>query len=92
MAAKNPVRPTAAHVRAALGLPSNQRGQLSEADIARYNKGKRADRRYVRGQSRALVSEAKAAAKAQREALRAAGVAVGERGPLPKAALAQTKG
>lgn len=82
-----PTNPTAAQVRAALGLPA-QRGKLSQAVVDQYNKGKRANKRYVPGQGR----RNKADAVATREALRAQGVAVGARGPLPKAALAQTKG
>jgi hypothetical protein len=78
-----PTNPTASQVRAALGLPS-KRGQLSEAVIAEYNKGKRGEKRYVRGNTNA----AKAATAAQRQALREAGVAVGKRGPLSKAAVA----
>lgn len=81
-----PTNPTAAQVREALGLPV-QRGQLSEAHIAQYNKGKRGPKRYVRGNTNA----AKAQTKAQREALRASGVAVGKRGPLSKSAQAAVK-
>lgn len=78
-----PTNPTAAQVRAALGLPS-QRGQLSQAHIDAYNKGKRGPKRYVRGNT----NTAKAERAAHRQALREAGVAVGKRGPLSKAAVA----
>jgi hypothetical protein len=81
-----PTNPTAAQVRQALGLPS-KRGQLSEAHIAEYNKGKRADKRYVRGNT----NVAKAQTQAQRQALRESGVTVGKRGPLSKAAQAALK-
>lgn len=86
-----PTNPTASQVRAALGLPVT-RGQLSEAVIAQYNKGKRANKRYVRGAGVRQTAEAKATAKASREALRASGVKVGTRGPLPKATVSQPKG
>ena len=86
-----PTNPTAAQVRASLGLPV-QRGQLSEAVIAQYNKGKRANKRYTRGQSGTVAAAAKAERAAQRDTLRAQGVAVGTRGPLPKVALSQPKG
>lgn len=85
-----PTNPTASQVREALGLPSNRRGVLSQAEVAAYNKGKRANKRYVPGNS----GKAAAANKAQRAALVEAGVA-GKRGPLGKAAkeyLAQPKG
>jgi len=82
-----PTNPTAAQVRAALNLPV-QRGQLSEAHIAEYNKGKRGPKRYVRGNT----NVAKAQTQAQRQALRESGVTVGKRGPLSKAAQAALKG
>lgn len=84
-----PVRPTAAQVRAALGK-APVRGNLSDADIAAYNKGKRANKRYVRGNTRA----AKVEGQAVRATLQAQGLA-GKRGPLSaaaKQALAQPKG
>lgn len=87
-----PTNPTATDVRARLGLPLNQRGQLSQAHIDAYNKGKRAEKRYVRGASGVASAQAKAEAKAAREALAASGVKVGTRGPLPKVSVAQPKG
>lgn len=86
-----PAKPTAAQVREALGIPTNRRGVLSVAEVAAYNKGKRADKRYVPGNTRAHVE----ATKAQREAAAKAGVFVGQRGPLSNAAkefLGQSKG
>lgn len=83
-----PARPTAAQVRAALGKEP-KRGALSAEDIAAYNKGKRAEKRYTPGNSRVAAAEN----KAQRKALVEAGVA-GKRGPLGTAAkeyLAQSK-
>lgn len=85
-----PTRPTATQVREAMGLPTNVRGNLPQSVVDAYNKGKRAEKRYVRGNSRSAAAEA----KAQRQALVEAGVA-GKRGPLGKAAkefLAQPKG
>ena len=85
-----PTNPTATQVRQALGLPTNVRGNLSQSVIDQYNKGKRADKRYVRGNTKT----AKAARDAQRATLVAAGVA-GKRGPLGAKArefLAQPKG
>lgn len=84
-----PTNPTAAQVRAALGLAPT-RGQLSEAVIAQYNKGKRQDKRYVRGAG----VRAKAEGQAVRADLVKQGLA-GKRGPLSAAAreaLAQPKG
>lgn len=86
-----PTNPTAADVRARLGLPV-QRGQLKQAEIDQYNKGKRAEKRYVRGASGVASAQAKAEAKAAREALAASGVKVGTRGPLPKVTVSQPKG
>lgn len=86
-----PTNPTAAQVREALGLPA-QRGRLSAEVVARYNKGKRANKRYTQGQSGRVASETKAERTAAREALRAQGVKVGARGPLPKVSQAQPKG
>lgn len=76
---KFPTNPTASVVRQALGLPA-QRGQLKQSEIDAYNKGKRAEKRYVRGAG----VKAKAQRAEHREALRAKGVAVGQRGPLPQ--------
>lgn len=85
-----PTNPTATQVREALGLPTDVRGNLSAEVVAQYNKGKRAEKRYVPGNTK----RAKAARDEQRASLRAQGLA-GERGPLSKAAreaLAQPKG
>lgn len=96
-----PTRPTAAQVRKALrgdakrtaGLSEkalhtlNSRGRLHPEVIKAYNKGRKPEKRYVLGNSREAVT----ARKAQREALVKAGVKVGKRGPLPKAALASVK-
>lgn len=84
-----PTNPTAAQVREALGLPA-KRGALSRAEVAAYNKGKRAEKRYTPGNTR----RASADRTAQRAALVEAGVA-GQRGPLSRKAqeyLAQPKG
>lgn len=68
------------------------RGRLHPEVIASYNKGRKADQRYVLGATRAAVT----AQKAQNVALRAqaaeSGITVGKRGPLPKAFLASLKG
>jgi len=99
-----PVRPTAAQVRAAVaanpkavaGLSErgvhnlNSRGRLGAEVMDAYNKGKRPEKRYVVGNTKA----AKADREAVRATLRAQGLA-GQRGPLSKAAkeaLAQPKG
>jgi len=74
-----PTNPTASDVRTALGLPSGVRGKLSQSAIATYNKGKRANKRYVPG--------ATGRAKAERTAVRARLVAEGKaglRGPVRK--------
>lgn len=63
------------------------RGRLHPDAIKAYNKGRKADRRYVLGAGKAVKAEA----KAKREALRAQGVAVGSRGPLPKVKAEQPK-
>lgn len=55
------------------------------ADFAKRTRGKV----YTEGLSGKRQREAKAAAAAKREQLRAAGVAVGARGPLPKVAKAK---
>lgn len=73
-----PVNPTAGQVRAALGLPV-RKGKLSQARIDEYNKGKRADKRYVPGVGVRNAAER----KAERARLVAAGLA-GRRGPLPQ--------
>jgi hypothetical protein len=97
-----PTAPTAAQVREALrtdakrtaGLSEqamhtlSSRGRLHPDVIKAYNKGRKPEKRYALGNSRQAVT----ARKAQREALVKAGVAVGKRGPLPKAFLASLKG
>lgn len=99
-----PVRPTAAQVRASVkanpkavaGLSEkakanlDSRGRLGAEVMDAYNKGKRPEKRYVVGNTKA----AKAEREATRATLRAQGLA-GQRGPLSKAAkeaLAQPKG
>lgn len=64
------------------------RGQAAEAAIKVYNKGRRPHLRYVRGNGGA----AKAQTAATRQSLVSQGIAVGQRGPLSKAALAALKG
>lgn len=59
------------------------RGRLSPKAIARFNKGRRPNRRYALGNSGVVKSET----RAQRQALIDAGLA-GKRGPLSKAAKA----
>ncbi len=61
-------------------VKSGARGRLHPQAIKAYNKGRKAGRRYELGANAVVKAEAKAA----REALRASGVAVGARGPLPK--------
>lgn len=58
------------------------RGRLSPLAVKRFNAKRPESRRYVLG----ATGAAKAAKAAQRDNLRAAGVAIGARGPLPKAA------
>lgn len=60
------------------------RGRLHAQAIKEFNSKRKPHRRYALGATKVSV-EAKAA---HREALRAAGVEVGKRGPLPKAAKA----
>ena len=74
-----PTNPTASQVRTALGLPTNVRGKLSQATIAEYNKGKRANKRYVPGVGVRNAAER----KATRADLVSKGLA-GKRGPLPQ--------
>lgn len=67
------------------------RGRLHPQAIKRFNKGRRPERQYVLGATKAATEQR----HAQREALVQAGVTVGKRGPLSKAAkqaLAQSKG
>lgn len=70
----------------------NSRGRLHPDIIKAYNKGRKPAQRYVLGATRTAVTAQKAENKAKREALVKAGVQVGTRGPLPKAALASLKG
>jgi hypothetical protein len=58
------------------------RGRVHPEAIAVHNKRRKVQ--YVAGATTAAKAEARAAAQAQREALRAQGVAVGKRGPLPR--------
>lgn len=107
MSSKSVVAPTAADVRAFLRsnpkrverlseqaqatLREGARGRLHPEVIASYNKGRKPERQYVLGRGRLAKAEAKQA----RERAAEAGVEVGKRGPLPKAAkefLAQPKG
>lgn len=67
------------------------RGRLHPEAIKAFNKGRKAHRRYVLGAG----SQVKAQAVAARAAAAEAGIPVGKRGPLPKAAkvaLGQVKG
>lgn len=67
------------------------RGRLHPQAIKEFNAKRPAHRRYVLGATKAEVARR----EAERDSLRKAGVPVGERGPLPKAAkavLAQSKG
>lgn len=62
------------------------RGRLHSEAVKAFNAKRRTDRRYVLGATSTATSEAKAKAAAAREALRAQGLKVGARGPLPKVA------
>lgn len=76
-------------------LRAGARGRLHPEVIAAYNKGRKPAQRYVLGASRAEAVAKREAAKAAREAAVKAGLTVGTRGPLPKAAkevLSQSKG
>lgn len=63
------------------------RGTLAGGVVNKYNKGRKPERQYVTGATKANAE----AVKAQRAALVDAGLA-GKRGPLSKAALASLKG
>lgn len=102
MSKPSPVNPTAAQVRAFYAanparaerlsekaqhtLTSN--GQMAHEVINDYNKGRKPERQYVVGGTKA----AKARNEAAREALRSQGITVGARGPLSKAAQVALKG
>lgn len=73
-----PTNPTADVVRSALGLPV-KRGKLAQADIDAYNKGKRAEKRYVPG-----VGVRNAAERTATRARLVAEGKAGRRGPLPQ--------
>lgn len=76
-------------------IAEGARGKVHPDAVRAFNKGRPAHRHYVVGATKAVTATAKAQAAAKREALAEAGVAVGKRGPLPKAAkqvLAQSKG
>lgn len=79
---------------AAVTVDHGAKGRLHPEAIQVFNKGRREHRRYQPGQSKVAAEAARAEAKARREAAAAAGITVGKRGPLPKAArsLAVTKG
>ena len=90
---------TAAFVRQSLRNSPKRTASLTEAEVASlaegvrgvlpgnvvkaFNKGRPAHRRYVNGASKALAVAARNDAQEARDALRAKGVAVGARGPLP---------
>jgi hypothetical protein len=61
-------------------LRPGSRGNLPAVMVAEFNKGRKADRRYTRGATKAAVAKAQAEAKA----LRAASGTTAKRGPLPK--------
>lgn len=61
-------------------VETGARGRLHPQVIKGYNKGRKPERQYVLGAGKA----AKSRAAEHREALRAQGISVGARGPLPK--------
>lgn len=75
-------------------LAPGTRGCLPANVVKAFNKGRPSHRQYVAGQGKAVAAQAKADAQATRDALRAQGVTVGARGPLPgsKPKSAATKG
>lgn len=64
------------------------RGRLHPEVVKAFNTRRRSDRRYVSGAGSVAAAKAKAEAEALRAAAKAAGVEVGARGPLSKAAKA----
>ena len=62
------------------------RGKVSPEAIKGFNSKRRTDRRYVVGVSRQAALAHRAEVQARREALRAQGVKVADRGRLPKVA------
>lgn len=67
-------------------IAEGARGKVHPEAIAAFNKGRKADRRYTVGASKAQAAAQADAAAALRAEAKAAGVEVGARGPLPKAA------
>jgi hypothetical protein len=67
-------------------LREGARGKVHPDAIALFNKGRKADRRYAVGASKAVSAQAKESAQALRESAAKAGFEVGARGPLPQAA------
>lgn len=84
----NPARLAKLSEAAQATVREGSRGRLHREAIADYNRGRKPERQYVLGATR----RAKTAREAQRNSLREAGVTVGKRGPLSKAALASLKG
>lgn len=72
-------------------LRPGAKGRLHPEVIARHNSRRRGSV-YTPGATQALTAEARAEAQERRDALRAKGVDVGTRGPLPKVALSVEKG
>ena len=98
-------KPTAAEVRAYFQADPKRVARLTEAEAhtvrpgarGRIHPGALAKARgkvkgYAVGNSKEVSAQAKADALAVREAARAQGITVGQRGPLPKAVSASPKG
>ena len=71
---------------AAKTVREGARGRLHPEVISTYNKGRKADRHYVSGASTREAIASKGEAQNLRVAAAEAGLAVGVRGPLSKAA------
>lgn len=82
----NPTKAAGLSPEALHTIAEGARGNLHAEAIAAFNKGRKADRRYVRGASKTVTAKAKADAAALRAKAVASGVDVGARGPLPEAA------
>lgn len=68
------------------------RGRLHADAVKAFNAKRAKNRRYVTGASKAVRESQQAEAKALRQSALDAGLTVGKRGPLSKAALASLKG
>lgn len=89
---KDAKRLSALSDQAAHTVQPGARGQVHPDAIKAFNAKRRKDSRYVRGASGIARTVAKSQAEAARKAAAEAGVTVGKRGPLSKAALAALKG